>query len=162
MLRHGRRSAGALSIGHDPRSGKPPSQRQLRVGEQIRHGLAEALMRGDLHEPGLAGVSITVSEVRISPDLKNATAYVTSLGGGDREPVLEALDRALPELRGLIGRWVRLRHTPRLTFAWDDSFDAAQKMAELLRSDTIRRDLETAVREGIEARLGVGDAGKDP
>lgn len=117
-----------------PRGGKPPSQRQLRVGELLRHALVAALGRGEVRDPGLQGVSVTVSEVRLSPDLRSATAYVMPLGGVGTAEVVEALQRAAPFLRGVIGRSVRLRSVPALSFAADTTFDHAAKIDELLRA----------------------------
>jgi ribosome-binding factor A len=125
---------------HHPANG--PSQRQLRVGEELRHALAAILMRGELHDPDLAGVSITVSEVRPSPDMKHATVFVTTLNGAGMDTVLPALRRAAPFLRGQVARAVRLRYTPQLSFQADTSFDYAQKINTLMHQDEIARDLE--------------------
>jgi len=122
---------------------RTPSVRQLRVGEEIRHCLAEIFGRGDLHDPDLAGVSLTVSEVRISPDLRNATAFVMPLGGGDVDTTLAALGRAAPYLRGRIGKQLTLRYAPTLSFRRDPSFDAATRIDEILRSPDVVRDLDT-------------------
>jgi len=119
-----------------------PSQRQLRVGEALRHALADVLARDMLRDPDLAGVSITVTEVRVSPDLKQATAYVMPLGGGDPAPVLDALGRAAPFLQGEASRAVRLKFTPRLRFAADRSFDYADRIDAVLRRPSVRRDGE--------------------
>ncbi|MGK9166013.1 30S ribosome-binding factor RbfA [Inquilinus limosus] len=124
---------------HTPANG--PSQRQLRVGEELRHALAAILMRGELHDPDLAGVSITVSEVRPSPDMKHATVFVTTLTGAGMEKVLPALRRAAPFLRGQVARAVRLRYTPQLSFQADTSFDYAQKINTLMHQDVVARDL---------------------
>jgi len=118
-----------------------PSQRQLRVGEELRHSLAAILLRGELHDPDLAGVSITVSEVRPSPDMKHATVFVTTLNGDRMDVVLPALRRAASFLRGQVAKTVRLRHTPQLSFQADTSFDYAQKINTLLHQDVIARDL---------------------
>jgi ribosome-binding factor A len=118
-----------------------PSQRQLRVGEELRHSLAAILLRGELHDPDLAGVSITVSEVRPSPDMKHATVFVTTLNGDKMDVVLPALRRAASFLRGQVAKTVRLRHTPQLSFQADTSFDYAQKINTLLHQDVIARDL---------------------
>ncbi len=115
-------------------SGKAPSQRQLRVGEELRHALAEVFGRGELRDPALSGLSITVSEVRVSPDLRNATAYVMPLGGGDTAEVLAALGRATPFLRGRVGHMVRLKHTPAFRFEADTTYDEASRIDALLRS----------------------------
>lgn len=118
-----------------------PSQRQLRVGEELRHALAAILLRGEMHDPDLAGVSITVSEVRPSPDMKHATVFVTTLNGDKMDVVLPALRRAASFLRGQVAKTVRLRHTPQLSFQTDTSFDYAQKINTLLHQDVIARDL---------------------
>ncbi|OWJ56180.1 30S ribosome-binding factor RbfA [Inquilinus limosus] len=124
---------------HTPANG--PSQRQLRVGEELRHSLAAILLRGEMHDPDLAGVSITVSEVRPSPDMKHATVFVTTLNGDKMDVVLPALRRAASFLRGQVAKTVRLRHTPQLSFQADTSFDYAQKINTLLHQDVIARDL---------------------
>ncbi|MBT4941291.1 MAG: 30S ribosome-binding factor RbfA, partial [Rhodospirillaceae bacterium] len=98
---------------------RPPSQRQLRVGEELRHVISQVIERGDLHDPDLAGVSITVSEVRISPDLGNATIFVTRLGGGQAAEMIEALGRAAPFLRRQVAEKVHLRRVPNLIFEAD-------------------------------------------
>lgn len=124
------------------RTGAGPSQRQLRVGEEIRHVLAEILARGDLYEPVLAGLSITVSEVRMSPDLKHATAYVTPLGHmEDADAVLKALGRIARPLQGEVGRKVHLKFTPRLSFRLDTSFDYALRIDKLLHRPEVEQDL---------------------
>jgi len=120
---------------------RAPSVRQLRVGEEIRHCLAEIFSRGDLHDPDLADISLTVSEVRISPDLRNATAFVMPLGGGDVDRALTALSRAAPYLRGRIGKQLQLRYLPNLSFRRDPSFDTATRIDEILRSPDVVRDL---------------------
>lgn len=123
------------------RAGKPPSQRMLRVGEELRHALAAVLQRGDFHDPDLQGHLVVVSEVRISPDLKNATAFVTSLGGQHMDEMLAALRRAAPYLRGQIVRTVNLRHAPTLSFEPDTSFDYAGRIDAILHSPDVARDL---------------------
>jgi ribosome-binding factor A len=120
-----------------------PSQRQLRVAEEIRHILARLLMRGDLHDPGVAGVSVTVSEVRISPDLKNATVFAMPLSGKGVEEVLKGLNRSAPYLRSQVAQELQLRYAPALNFIEDKSFDEAHHIDELLRSDRVRRDLKS-------------------
>src|SRR3546814_13718517 len=97
-------------------SSQTRSQRQLRVGEELRHVLAELLARDELRDPHLTGVNLTVTEVRVSPDLKSATAFVVPLGGGDPEPVIAALNHAAGFLRSQLGQEVKLRYTPRLSF----------------------------------------------
>lgn len=116
------------------------SQRQLRVGESIRRALSEILARGEAHEPELARHSITVSEVRTSPDLKHATAFVLPLGGRDSEGALAALRRAAPELRHLLTRQVTLKYAPQLKFVLDESFDRMDAARRLLDDPTVRRD----------------------
>jgi len=115
------------------RRANAPSQRQLRVGEEVRHALAWVLERGEIRDPGLQGVTVTVTEVRISPDLRNATAYIVPLGGGDVAPVLAALTRARAFLRRHIATAVRLQFVPNLSFAADTSFDQASRIDGLLR-----------------------------
>lgn len=127
---------------------RAPSQRQLRVGEEVRHALAQVLMRGELRDPALAGVSVTVSEVRLSPDLKNATCFVTPLGASagqgaaSEEEVIRALQRAAAFLRGQVAREVKLKFMPALRFRIDDSFDEAARIDDLLQRPEVRRDLD--------------------
>jgi len=115
------------------------SQRQLRVGEMLRHALSAILNRGDLRDPELAGKSVTVSEVRMSPDLRNATAFVQPLGGGDIDKVIAALGRAAPFLKRQIASEVELRYVPSLKFEADSSFDYAERIDTLLK-DVARSD----------------------
>ncbi|MEM9012986.1 MAG: 30S ribosome-binding factor RbfA [Pseudomonadota bacterium] len=105
------------------RAGAGPSQRTLRVGEAIRRALADVLARGDLHDPDLAGLSITVGEVRVSPDLRHAKVHVSPLGGEDVDRVVTALDRHQTTLRAAVNRQVRLKYSPELRFLPDDTFD---------------------------------------
>ncbi|WP_022727730.1 30S ribosome-binding factor RbfA [Fodinicurvata sediminis] len=123
-------------------SGKPPTQRQLRVGEQLRHQLSTIVNAGHARDPDLQGVNVTVSEVRVSPDLKNATAFVLPLGGQEVDPVVAALNRASAFFRKELGAQSDLRYTPRLSFQMDSSFDEAQRVEELLRRERVRRDLD--------------------
>ncbi len=118
-----------------------PSQRQLRVGETIRRALADVLVRGELHEPDLDGVAITVGEVRCSPDLKIATAFVLPLGGRDAERVLTALNRARGELRRQVTRAVSLKFSPELRFKLDETFDRMDDTRRMLGETRVRRDL---------------------
>ena len=121
---------------------KKPSVRQLRVGEELRHALAEVLGRGELRDPNLRGRAITVTEVRATPDLKRAIAFVTPLGDGSTDPgILMALGRASSYLQGEIGRRIRLKFTPRLSFEFDDRFEYASKIDNLLRKPGVSRDL---------------------
>ena len=110
-----------------------PSQRQLRVGEEIRHALATIFMREELHDPALQGVSLTFTEVRISPDLKNATVFFLPLGGRDLDAIVKGLSRAAPHIRSLLNKHVRLRALPRLKFLPDESYDYAEGIDRLLR-----------------------------
>jgi ribosome-binding factor A len=130
------------------RSGRTPSQRQLRVGEELRHTLARLLMRGELRDPDLTDVPITVTEVRIGPDLHNATVFVTPLGGANAAAVVAALNRAAPWLRGQVGREVRLRHTPALEFTLDSSFDQAATIGRALADPVVARDVASEGDDG--------------
>jgi ribosome-binding factor A len=121
---------------------KPPSQRQLRVGEEIRHALAMIFERGDFRDPDLASAHVTVTEVRASPDLRHMTVFVTPLGGGDAAPLLAALRRAAPFLRGQVAKVVRIKYAPDLVFRADTAIDAAARIEALLHSPAVRRDLE--------------------
>jgi ribosome-binding factor A len=129
---------------HGPRG---PSQRQLRVGEEIRHVLVEILARGHLRDPELQGVSITVSEVRASPDLRHATAYVMPLGGGNVADLVKALKRASGYLRSEVARAIRLRVAPELSFAPDRSFEEASRIETVLRRPEVQRDLAPSETE---------------
>jgi ribosome-binding factor A len=126
-----------------------PSQRQLRVGEEIRHALAAVMDRGEFRDPALANARVTVTEVRISPDLRNATVFITPLGGlGDRTAMLDALNRAAKFLRGQLGQRIRTRFTPALTFVADTSFDHAEQIDAALRRPDVKRDLGTRAADG--------------
>ncbi len=114
-------------------SGREPSQRQLRVGEALRHALAELLTSGALHDPDVQGAPVTVTEVRVSPNLRNATAYVVPLGGGDPSTVLGGLRRAAPHIRSQLARMVRLKFAPQFDFEADISFDRVSRIEALLR-----------------------------
>ena len=118
-----------------------PSQRQQRVAELVRHALAEVLQRGDISDPVLATHVVTVPEVRMSPDLKLATAYIMPLGGKDERPVLDALDRHKKVLRTEVARRVNLKFAPDLRFRRDESFDEAARIDALLRSEKVQRDV---------------------
>lgn len=121
---------------------RPRGQRQLRVGELIRHALAQSLERGEAHDPGLANASITVTEVRVSPDLRNATAFVMPLGGGDAAEILQSLNRAAPFFRRRVGEAVDLRRLPNISFELDSSFDNATHIDSLLRSPGVSADID--------------------
>jgi ribosome-binding factor A len=122
------------------RSGRAPSQRQLRVGEEIRHALAQMVTQADFRDPDLAGQSITVTEVRVSPDMRNATVFVTPLVG-DAETIVPALQRASSYIRGQLSSAVKLRHTPSLKFEYDDSFDQAERIGSILQHADVAPDL---------------------
>jgi ribosome-binding factor A len=122
-------------------TGKPPSQRQLRVGEEIRHALVRILGSGRLHDPDLVEASVTVTEVRVSPDLRQATAFVTPFGGGDAAKVVAALSRAAGFLQRELGAEIELRVTPKLSFAADTSFQRADAIERLLADPKVARDL---------------------
>jgi ribosome-binding factor A len=119
-----------------------PSQRQQRVAELVRHALAEVLSRGDVQDDVLTSHVVTIPEVRMSPDLKLATAYVMPLGGKDERAVLAALERHRKLLRQEVARRVNLRFAPDLRFRRDESFDEAARIDALLRSERVRRDTE--------------------
>lgn len=125
---------------------KGPSQRQLRAGELVRHALVEIFQREDLRDPALAGVSLTVTEVRLSPDLKQATVFVSPLGASiDKEKhpeIVRALDHAAPHLRHLLGQRIDMKFTPALKFRSDESFAEARRIDELLASPKVARDLK--------------------
>ncbi|MBW8853939.1 MAG: 30S ribosome-binding factor RbfA [Bradyrhizobium sp.] len=128
---------------HQKKSSAPGgSQRQLRVGEQVRHAIAEILAQGGVHDADLEGHIITVPEVRMSPDLKLATVYVMPLGGRDTEVVLAALERNKKFLRGEVARRVNLKFAPDLRFRVDERFDEAERIEKLLRTPAVQKDLE--------------------
>lgn len=124
------------------RSAKEPSQRQLRVGELIRHKLAEMLSRGDIHDDVLGQHVITVPEVRLSPDLKLATVYVITLGDADTAPVIEALNRHKRFIRGEVAHAVNLKYAPDLRFRRDETFEEASRIDALLASPKVRQDVD--------------------
>ncbi len=117
------------------------SQRQLRVGELLRRAIAETLARETLYEPELSGASVTVSEVRLSPDLRKARVYVLPLGGGQVDEVVDALNRNRSELRRIVNRAVKLKFSPSLKFVPDMSFDMMDETRRLLDLETVRRDI---------------------
>ena len=121
---------------------KSRSQRQLRIGEVIRHVLVQLIDRGEANDPGLDGVTITVTEVRVSPDLRNATAYVMPLGGTGSDEILVSLNRAAPVFRRRVAAEVDLRRLPSLTFELDASFDNADHIEALLRSPIVSADVK--------------------
>jgi ribosome-binding factor A len=136
---------------HD-RSARPraASQRQLRVGEELRHVLAQLLRPGELRDPALREANITVTEVRLSPDLKNATAFVMPLAGANSEAIMAGLKRSAPYLRGRLAREVELRQVPNLAFAFDTAFDSAARIAALLHTPDVERDLNPSAERDDE------------
>jgi len=132
---------------HQKASSSGASQRQLRVGELVRHAVADLLSQGGVHDPVLETHVITVPEVRMSPDLKLATVYVMPLGGRDTEPVLKALAQNKPFIRSVVARNVNLKFAPDLRFRIDERFDEAERIEKLLRSPAVARDLNTDLDE---------------
>jgi ribosome-binding factor A len=126
------------------------SQRQLRVGELIRHELAEMLSRGDIHDPVIEKHLITIPEVRMSPDLRLATIYVMPLGGRDATDVVDALERNKRYVRGEIARRVNLKFAPEIRFRVDERFDEAERIEKLLRTPVVQRDLKSESSPGDE------------
>lgn len=127
---------------HDSDRGKAPSQRQLRVGELIRRTLSDILMRGEIHDPDLNRMSITVTEVRTSPDLRIATVFVLPLGGNDPEGALAALRRNRHEIRRAVNKGMTLKFSAELKFIIDESFDRMDETRRLLNQEAVRRDVE--------------------
>ena len=123
-------------------TGRPPSQRMLRVGEQIRHVIAELLARGDVHDEVVAGHVITITQGRMSTDLRLATAYVMPLGGKDADKVLTALERNRRFIRGQIAQQLDLQFSPDIRFKEDSTFEAAMRIDRLLASPKVRQDTE--------------------
>lgn len=126
----------------DSARGSAPSQRQLRVGELVRHALADMLTRGEVHDPVIEGHLITVPEVQMTADLRLATIYVVPLGGRDTDAVLAALERNKRFLRGVIARHVNLKFAPEIRFRIDGRFDEAERIEKLLRTPAVQRDLD--------------------
>lgn len=122
--------------------GRGPSQRQLRVGELIRRKLSEMLQRGDVHDPDLARMSITVGEVRCSPDLRVATAYVLPLGGGQQEECLLALRKNRHEIRREVSKGLTIKFAPEIRFEIDDTFDRMDATRAMLNDAHVRQDLD--------------------
>jgi ribosome-binding factor A len=120
-----------------------PTQRQLRVGEALRHALADVLRRGDIRDPDLVGVSVTITQVKPSPDMRHATVFCEPLGGRNAKQVIAALNKNKGYLRGEMGRLITMKFTPELRFLEDESFAEAEKIETLLKSSRVRRDLAT-------------------
>ncbi|MGN6573138.1 MAG: 30S ribosome-binding factor RbfA [Pseudolabrys sp.] len=127
---------------HHRDPGPGGSQRQLRVGELVRHAIAEMLARGDVHDPVIEGHLITVPEVRMSPDLRLATIYVMSMGGRDAGEVVAAFDKHKKYLRAEIAHRINLKFAPDIRFRVDERFDEAERIERLLRSPEVKRDLD--------------------
>jgi len=127
-----------------------PSQRQLRVGEEMRHALARIFERGELHDPALHESPLTVTEVRVSPDLKRATAYVMPLGGRNAAEIMAGLKRGASHLRRLVAQEVKLRVAPQIFFALDQSFDEASRIDALLRREDVARDLGPGEKSAVK------------
>jgi len=125
-----------------------PSQRQLRVGEMLRHALAQILVRGEIRDPDLEGVSVTVTQVKPSPDMRHATVFVEPLGGKNAKEIVAALNRHKSFLRGEMGHMIDLKFTPDLRFIEDESFSEAQKIEDILKSDRVQRDLKSDDGDG--------------
>ncbi|MFC7395984.1 30S ribosome-binding factor RbfA [Chelatococcus sp. GCM10030263] len=134
-------------------TGSGPSQRALRVGELVRHAMAEILTRGDLVDDVVTSHVITVPEVRMSPDLKLATIFVMPLGGKDEELVVEALQRHRRFVRGELARRLTLKFVPEVRFRLDESFDEAARIGRLLNSERVRADLAAARAEDRDDEL---------
>lgn len=130
-----------MSKSHSPED-RGPNHRLLRVGENIRHALSDILSRGEIQDPALDGVSITVTEVRCSPDLRNATIFVMPLGGVNEEDVVEGLNRCGKYIRGQLSRMVSMKYLPRLKFTTDASFGEADHIQKLLNDPRVSRDLQ--------------------
>jgi len=133
-----------------------PSQRQLRVGEELRHALVEILRDNHARDPDLRDANVTVTEVRVSPDLSNATAFVMPLGGRKSGSIVAALNRASAYFRTQIAHSVQLRHAPRIAFALDTSFSYAEKIDGLLHAPEVQRDLS-----GEPEAPAAGEDGQD-
>lgn len=121
---------------------KGPSQRQLRVGEMIRHAFAEILLRSEIADPEFDGHDVTLTEVRVSPDLRNATLFILPFGSGNGTAIKGALERHQRFLRGELAKRVDLKYMPNLSFEIDETFDQAQRIDSLLRSPEVKRDLD--------------------
>jgi ribosome-binding factor A len=134
---------------HRDHSASGPSQRQLRVGELIRHALAEMLSRGEIHDPTIEAHMITVPEVRMAADLRLATIYVMPLGGKDAKDVVAALERNKKFLRGEIAHRVNLKFAPDIRFRIDERFDEAERIEKILRTPEVQRDL---AKDGDESQ----------
>ncbi len=127
-----------------------PTQRQLRIAELIRRTLSETLMRGDVHDPDLGRMSITIGEVRVTPDLSIATVFALPLGGKDGDLAIKALARNKGELRRILGKALKIKHTPDLRFMVDETFDQMDHTHRLLSQERVQRDLKAKDEDGSE------------
>ena len=135
---------------HQNRSMQGPSQRQLRVGEMLRHALSDILRNTEVRDPDLSGVSVTVTQVKPSPDMRYATIFVEPLGGVNAQAVLAALNRHRGFLRGELGHMIKLKFTPELRFIEDTSFAEAEKIETILHSERVARDLQSGPAEDVK------------
>jgi len=133
---------------HHRKQAQGPSQRQLRAGELVRHALVEILREEELDDPSLHGVSVTVTEARMSPDLRHATVFVEPLGGGHAPEVVAGLNRVARFLRGRLGRAIDMKFTPELKFVHDETFDAAAAMDRLFDDPRVRADIRRRDDDG--------------
>ncbi|MAZ04014.1 MAG: ribosome-binding factor A [Sneathiella sp.] len=122
-------------MAHSKRGPRPASKRQLRVGEELRHIIASVLARDLIHDPDVAGASVTITEVKPSPDMRNATVYVTTLGGVNEDVVIAGLNRTSAVIQAEMGRQLTMKFTPRLSFKKDDSFDYGSHIDALIRKN---------------------------
>ncbi len=131
-----------MSRHNAPSSQRGPSQRQLRVGELLRHALSDILLQSEIRDPDLEGVSVTVTQVKPSPDMRHATVFVEPLGGKNADTIVNALNRHRGFLRGELGRTIELKFTPELRFVEDTSFAEAERIEKILQSEKVARDLQ--------------------
>jgi ribosome-binding factor A len=148
MSRHRSPRGGAPS--HHTRQDRGPSQRMLRVGEALRHALAEVLYRNEIRDPDLEGVSVTITQVKPSPDMRYATVYCEPLGGQNAAKIVAALNRHKGFLRGEMGHRIATKFTPDLRFVEDQSFAEAEKIETILKSPQVARDLAAGEDEPSE------------
>ena len=147
-------SSSSSASGH-----RSATQRQLRVGEMLRHALADVLRRGDIRDPDLVGVSVTITQVKPSPDMRHATVFCEPLGGRNAKAVIKALNLHKGYLRGEMGRLIEMKFTPDLRFVEDESFAEAEKIETLLKSSRVQRDLLAEDGEGEEGGASADDEG---
>jgi ribosome-binding factor A len=131
---------------------RPATQRQLRVGEELRHALARLLRPGELRDPSLRDASVTVTEVQVSPNLRNATAFVMPLAGANADEIMAGLRRSAVYLKGRVAQMVELRQVPNIVFAFDSAFDTAARISTLLARPEVERDLHPPTADHDETR----------